>query len=155
MSEEQKKTPSFSFLSIFIDDLQQLNHNFALFVNTHGLVQSAVGDEPTDEQIRGLTDDVKQEYVKINNVLRYYVTKTYISFESLRRNIESINGQFLSVDDANIIKETYELNKKKQVININSVESYILVLNAVLVSRLMQGIITSDEEVRRRMLQNG
>jgi hypothetical protein len=102
-----------------------------------------------------LTDDVKQEYVKINYVLRYYITKTYISFESLRRNIESINGEFLNINDAKIIKETYELNKKKQVINIDSVESYILVLNAVLVSRLMQVIITSDEEVRRRMLKYG
>lgn len=151
--ENKQKSASQSFLSLFVEDVQQLNHNFALFVNSYSALHSKVGSTPSEEDVRRISKEESETYINLNNVLKYYLSKSFITFKAVSLSIKSAN---LEIDENDLVnlEKIYNKIKLKTYVELADVESYIFTINSFIVSRLMQNILINDAELRSRMLEN-
>lgn len=133
LSEE--KTAAASYILNFYSEVVQLTHNYANFENVLLELKSKYMNNT-----EAITLEEKELVKQQSNILRYYTTKTYISYIS-------IVGGLKEVKLNPKISEGYTKIKDQQVIRTEDIKDYVINLNEFIVNAVIKNLLESSQEL--------
>ena len=136
-SNNSLKQAGASYIISFYQEVQLLNHNFAIYLNAYLEIQKKTTGDPG--KVAQLSDN---EVINLNNtiqIIRVSVIKAYLGYKTIISN--------LKIEERPVIEQKY--NKFTTVYNFEWIEmqEYVLELNNLLVSQVIKELIDNSQNL--------
>jgi hypothetical protein len=133
MSKDEKKTAGASYIIEFYQNVIFLNNTYANYYNAVLQFSKIESDGVTDLQKETFNNSLQQT--------RYICSNVYIMFSSMKDR--------LGVNDKldNEIKNNYKFIKEKYVINPEELEKFVISMNKVLLSDIIQNLLENNKDI--------
>lgn len=127
-----------NYIILFFNDIQQLNHNYSLYLNYMLELEGKYG--PEAERVTKSTEEEKNAVVNLVQTLRHYSTKCFLQYSSI---IQSLNKK---VDKT--ISDVYN-NKliKNLIINRDDLKTFVIGINKALMDEVIVDLLKKAEDI--------
>lgn len=123
-----------SYIVSFFQEVQGLNHNFAVYSNNVLEINHKCNNEP--EKIKNISDSEKAVLNQATQLIRIAIMKTYLAYKTISKNIKVNNDK---------LEELYKKLTEKYNFDSDVLQDYILEINNVLVSDIIQELIQNSQ----------
>lgn len=132
----EKETTGASYIINFYREVQILTHNYANYTNLLLEVENKYGKEA-----KNIEPEVTNIITQQTQEVRLGITKTYIQYKSI------LLGAKINDENFKELEKAYLEMKTNFVIKRETLEKYIINLNAALVKEVIQTLLTSGENL--------
>ena len=130
-----------NYIAIFFNDIQQLTHNYAQYVNYLLELEEKYGGN-----LGNVTVDEKNSLGMLSQTVRYYVNKSYIEYCSIYPAIKEKQEPDLENNISGVLKD--------YVIKRDILKKVVISMNKVLVNDIIQDLLSKSEDIFQGIYQN-
>lgn len=135
MSSE-KQIAGASYIISFYKEVQALTHHYGNYLNLMLEIQNKYGDPP-----KNIESEVQNHLTMIIQTVRLSVHKSYIMYRSIKETLEEKTKKKDELETA------YKKLKEEFVLNRDSLEKYVVSINAILVKDIIQNLLATSQDL--------
>jgi hypothetical protein len=132
----EERTTAASYIITFFQEVGNLTSQFAAYQN---LMLELKESYKTDEAMGKMEESDRNQIKLSTQNVRFYALKCYTMYEAL------IEGAKKSKDQK--VKQSYENIKRQFIINTDELEEYVMLMNKVLATEIMQGLLETSQSI--------
>jgi len=135
MAAKEKEIAGASYIISFYKEIQQLTHNYGNYLNLMLEVENKYGNPP-----KNIDDEVQNQISYTIQTVRLSIHKSYVMYCSIQPTLEEKDNKKRTE-----LKEAYNQLKKDFVLNRETLENYVVSINAILVKDIIQNLLASSQ----------
>lgn len=129
LSEE--KTAGASYVLSFYQEVATITHHYANYLNI--FVELKEVYDGNEEKLTSSEKEVLKNYCQ---TLRYYVTKTFIGYESIMLG--------LNEKPNNDIKIIHDMVLKQYIVKLEDIKKYVVLLNSMVMKKIIKNLMETS-----------
>jgi hypothetical protein len=133
-----------SYITAFYQEVQFLNHNYAVYINSQLEIAHKCNYEK--EKIKNISSVEMQNVNNAMQLMRISVIKTYLAYKTIGKNIK--------ISDNHAIEDAYKEIIEKYNFSHDRLEIYIMEINNLLVSDIIKELIDNSQSLINQIYSN-
>jgi predicted rRNA methylase YqxC with S4 and FtsJ domains len=145
LAVSDSKKAGATYIFRFYEQIQNLNHYQALYLNLLSELSYKYGKDP--ESI-GDEEEAKNALLEMVQNLRYYVNLTYTTFSSLKRVLKTEKQLTTDIDSCFTLVQTQFIIKREAAL------LYCIYMNEALLKDVIQNLLKTSEDYLEELYKN-
>lgn len=141
MENKEKKFTGVSYLIGFYQEVEQLTHNYSVYVNQFTELKSK------NSVIESLSESERQQLQAIVNAVRHNCTKAFIMYSAISKNLKN--------EPKKEIEKQYIKIRDNYIIDISELQKFVTELNSYLVESVIGQLLETNQDIVNSVFNDG
>jgi len=139
---KETKLVGANYILTFYNDINMLNHEYSIYIN---LLSELKAKHVSIDH--GVDDENKGKLVTALQKIRYYVSKTYVEYRAIFKNVDKL-------EEDPELKKLYASIFDNFVVRKEDITNYVSILNTALVSDVIKSLLVTSSDIVSNIYDN-